>query len=194
LSNNLEALGDQWMRSLFLETDQTIQISLDDGRTYYQVVQGDYIGLTWMEFQRIYIKVTTAADISLWATTNPDAILSKLKADSARTSAIYRQLLSALDCSLGTVTLTTTFVANFEIAGIWVKFSSAVSPTVALSRVSATGAAYKTLMRSTDLTTAQNVYYQFAKGEGRITAGDTLEISITTCAAIAYIEILTEDV
>jgi len=194
LLNNLKNLDEPWMRSIFIETDQTIQVSFDDGVNFYQVVQGDFLGLTYQQFQHVYIKTTQDTNISVWATTSPDAVLNKLKADSVRTAAVYRRRSSDLDCSQAARTLDTNFTANFEPAGIWVHFSAAVSPTVSLYRISKLGTTYDTLMKALAVEGAQDVYFEFAKGEGRIKFEDTLRVRITQCNAVAYAEILTEDV
>ncbi len=194
LPNNLKSLDEPWMQSFFIETDQTINVSMEDERNFYQVIQGDYLGLTYQQFQRVYIKTTQDTNIQLWATTHPDAMLSKLKADSARAAGIYRRLTGALDLSTAQ-TLTTSFTANYELAGVWVHFDAAVTLTVQLIRISALGANYQTVMRSVDVVAGQDVYIEFAKGEGRIKSGDFTQLSIGASAGeIAYCDITTEDV
>lgn len=194
LANNLETLDEPWMRSFFIETDQTIQISFGDGRNFYQVVQGDFLGLTYQQFQHVYIKTIQDTNISVWATTSPDAVLNKLKADSIRTSAVYRKLTGGLNLATAQ-SLTTSFTANFEIAAVFIHFDSGVTLTVTLTRVSALGTDYDTAMRSIDVVAGQNVYVDFAKGEGRIKSGDYFRVTIGASAGrTAYVEVLTEDV
>lgn len=194
LPNNLTTLKEQWMRSLFIETDQTINVSMDDARNFYQLIQGDYLGLIYQQFRKLYIKTTQSTVIQLWATNHPDAMMTKLKVDAARTGVIYRTLTGALAITAAQ-TLTTTFTANHEIAGIFVHFDGAVTVTVALARVSALGANYKTVMRSVDVVAGTDVYIDFAKGEGRIRSGDFIELSVGASAGrTAYCDITTEDV
>lgn len=194
LPNNLKSLDEAWMQSFFIETDQTINVSMEDERNFYQVIQGDYLGLTYQQFQRIYIKTTQDTNIQLWATTHSDAMLSKLKADSARAAAIYRRLTGALDLSV-LKTLTTSFTMNYELAGVWVHFDAVVTLTVQLIRISTLGDDYKTVMRSIDLVAGQDIYIEFAKGEGRIRSGDFIQLSIgASPGRFAYCDITTEDV
>jgi hypothetical protein len=192
LANNLKGLAVPFLQSFFIETDQTIQVSLD-GNSFFQVVQGDFLGLTYQQFDRVYIQTIQDSKISVWASTSPETILSKLKADSIRTAAVYRRRSDALDCSAG-AQLDTNFTANFEPGLIAVHFSAAVSPTVSLYRLSDLGSDYDTLIESIDVTSAQDIAFLFSKGESRIKFGDKLRLSISACAATAYAEILTEDV
>jgi len=194
LPNNLSTLQEQWMRSLFVETDQTINVSMDDARNFYQVIQGDYLGLIYQQFRKIYIKTTQSTVIQLWATNHPDAMMTKLKVDSARTGVVYRTLTGALPITTAQ-TLETTFTANYEVAGVFVHFDGAVTVTVTLTRVSAVSSNYDTVMESVDVVAGTDLYIAFAAGEGRIRSGDFIKLSIGASAGrTAYCDITTEDV
>jgi hypothetical protein len=81
LPNNLKSLDEPWMQSFFIETDQTISVSMENELTFYEVTQADYLGLTYQQFQRVYIKTSQNTNIKLWATTHPNAMITKVKTD-----------------------------------------------------------------------------------------------------------------
>ncbi|KKK88618.1 hypothetical protein LCGC14_2741330 [marine sediment metagenome] len=77
-STSLSDKGKEYARSIFIDTDQEIIISLDEGGKH-TISANDYFLATFMQFQRVYIVATKTTNITCLFCTNPEAVIKKLK-------------------------------------------------------------------------------------------------------------------
>ena len=78
LTDTLQRRGLDFVRSLFIETDKEIKVNLDD-KSKYPVPADGLFALGHQTFQRASLTATEDTKITLWASTNPEALLAWIK-------------------------------------------------------------------------------------------------------------------
>lgn len=77
-STSLSCKNKDYARSVFIDSDQEIVISLDDGGKH-TISANDYFLATFMQFTKVYVEATTTSNLSCLFCTNPEAAIKKLK-------------------------------------------------------------------------------------------------------------------
>ena len=83
---------------------------------------------------------------------------------------------------------------NFKLVSVHIHLSAAVSPTIAVNRVSADGVNYNTPFDTTTLAGNDDYILEKAEGEGICIAGDQIGITITAVVATCYVTLIVEDI
>lgn len=104
-------------------------------------------------------------------------------------------ITTSQDLSAGAMAYTTSIGRRFKLESISIHFSVAVTETLTITRDSAQGANYDTVLISRDLVAATDYVFR-PQGEENEFIGDEIKIAITNAnlTGIAYIEIKTREV
>lgn len=91
LHSSLRQEEEEWIRSIFIETNKDIKVWLDEG-SLTPIAQDDYIIIPHTNFKVLWIRATEASEISVWASTDPDGVIKKIKAEGAKVVTISGEI------------------------------------------------------------------------------------------------------
>lgn len=91
LHSSLRQEEEEWIRSVFIETNKDIKVWLDEG-SLTPIAQDDYIIIPHINFKVLWIRATEASEIAVWASTDPNGVIKKIKAEGAKVVTISGEI------------------------------------------------------------------------------------------------------
>jgi len=108
---------------------------------------------------------------------------------------LRKPITTSQDLSAGALAFVTTIGRRFKLESVTIHFSEAVTETVTLTRDSAQGANYDTILVKRSLVAEEDFVYR-PQGEENFWVGDELKVAITNAnvTGTAYVEIKASEV
>ena len=111
------------------------------------------------------------------------------------TRTLKKDLTDSQNLALGALSYTSAIARRFKLESVSLRFSTTISETITITRISLNGANYDVILAKKTLLSEQNFIYR-PDGEENFQAGDEIKIECTNAntTGVAYMTLKTQEV